>query len=43
MTHGFMIVFLGMAAIMILLTPLIYAMPAGPGQPQDREAAVNKS
>jgi EmrB/QacA subfamily drug resistance transporter len=40
-TQGFMIVFLGLAVIMVLLTPLIYAMPEGPGRPQTDE--VNKS
>jgi EmrB/QacA subfamily drug resistance transporter len=40
MAHGFMIVFLGMAAIMIILTPLIYAMPEGPGKPEAGEKAA---
>jgi EmrB/QacA subfamily drug resistance transporter len=30
MTQGFMVVFIGLAVIMIILTPLIYAMPKGP-------------
>lgn len=37
-SQGFTVVFLGLAGVLILTLPLVYAMPKGPGQPQAEEA-----